>query len=276
MIVTDRLIYLRLQKTASRHIADLLVDLYDGERRGQHRPLADRCHGRVVIGSIRNPWDWYLSLWAFGCAGRGQLFDQVTRPRRAWAHLRRRRTWKSADAITFRARQALVTTARAHRWRHTYGDPSDVDRFRRWLRLILKSDQFQMLIPPRTRHRLGDFAGFMTHRYCNIFFDPSVWRDARFRIEGLDALRAVDRDRNVVDRVVHVENLEADLIDSLRAAGHEVPPETESKILAAAHKPAHKSSHGDAAGYYDQETSELIATRERFIIEKYGYASPLS
>ena len=275
MIVTDRLIYLRLQKTASRHIADLLVDLYGAERRGQHRALAGRRDGRMVVGSVRNPWDWYLSLWAFGCAKGGQFRGHLTRPQRAWVQLRRRRTWQSAGSVAFHARQALVATARAHRWRRTYGDPADADRFRQWLRLMFGGDQFQTAVPPPIRHRLCASAGFMTYRYCSIFFDPSIWRDTRFRIEDVDALRTVDRDHNVLDRTILVENLEADLIESLRAAGHEVPPEAEARILAAAQKPAHKSAHGDAAEYYDAETSEMIAAREQFIVEKYGYTSPL-
>jgi hypothetical protein len=80
MYIADRLIYLRLQKTASTHIGKFLQSMIPGRLIGGHRRLQERrlAVRRYIIGSIRNPWDWYVSLWAYGCQGKGGLYKWLT------------------------------------------------------------------------------------------------------------------------------------------------------------------------------------------------------
>ena len=84
MIVNDRLVYLRLQKCASTAVSALLLECVGGERRQpSHRRLDFDPGSRTVFGSVRDPWSWYVSVWSFGCAGKG-LSRRLTgsRPRR--------------------------------------------------------------------------------------------------------------------------------------------------------------------------------------------------
>ena len=80
MFVTDKLIYLQMQKTACSHIAAMLAETVGGRKIGLHIPLPRRLHStdKHVVGSIRNPWDWYVSQWSYGCAGRGALRNRLT------------------------------------------------------------------------------------------------------------------------------------------------------------------------------------------------------
>ena len=80
MFVNERLIYLQLQKTGCTHVAMLLDKLIGGEQVGKHNRLPARLEseGRLIVGSVRNPWDWYVSLWAFGCEQCGGLADRLT------------------------------------------------------------------------------------------------------------------------------------------------------------------------------------------------------
>ena len=81
MFVSDKLVYLQMQKTASTHIAKTLAAVVGGEQHLQHKRLAIDPAGRLVVASIRNPWSWYVSLWAYGCRGGGGesgLYNQVT------------------------------------------------------------------------------------------------------------------------------------------------------------------------------------------------------
>ena len=84
MFVSDKLIYIQLHKTACTHIASLLSNciggkIIFGEYVGKHNWLQDYNTDRLIIGSIRNPWDWYVSLWAFGCINKGFLNLKVTK-----------------------------------------------------------------------------------------------------------------------------------------------------------------------------------------------------
>ncbi len=71
MYVADRLIYLELQKTGSKQIRRLLSSCIGGKQTGKHNRMTELQPGRMIVDSIRNPWAWYVSLWAFGCLGRG-------------------------------------------------------------------------------------------------------------------------------------------------------------------------------------------------------------
>ena len=78
MFESDRVIFLQLHKTGTTTIVDELQRctpgrLHKNRQQGKHMALNVPQNGRLVLGSIRNPYDWYLSLWAYGCAGKGEL-----------------------------------------------------------------------------------------------------------------------------------------------------------------------------------------------------------
>ena len=79
MFVTERLIYFGLQKTGGFHIRGLLKQYNDGAPDGKHNHLKDLPDNKVVIGSIRNTWDWYVSLWAYGVSGKGAIRARTAR-----------------------------------------------------------------------------------------------------------------------------------------------------------------------------------------------------
>jgi hypothetical protein len=62
MFVADGLVYLELQKTGGSHICRLLEQYANGRPEGKHNRLTAEYSTHYVIGSIRNPWDWYVSL----------------------------------------------------------------------------------------------------------------------------------------------------------------------------------------------------------------------
>ena len=78
-VVSDKLVYLELQKTASTLIGSVLVDFFGAEHRyPKHGRLPPDCRDRFVVGSVRNPWDYYVSLWSFGGGGEGGLHKRLT------------------------------------------------------------------------------------------------------------------------------------------------------------------------------------------------------
>ena len=189
MFVADRLIYLQLQKTGCTHIAKLLEQSVGGKQLKKHSRIADpaACAGKTIVGSIRNPWDWYVSLWAFGCAGEGGIHRAVTR-----------RRWLRSFA---------------EEWRETYRDRNDPKLFRQWLRLMMD---------PRRRRDMGGilsdgplFAGVYTHRYVWLH-----WRELT-PVHSLEELRQTDASNNLLNAIIHTESLESDLIRVLAQAGYQ-------------------------------------------------------
>src|SRR5690554_3025232 len=78
MFVTDKLIYLQLPKTGCNSSRKIIEDTCGGVQKQIHSPLADYNTQKKIAGNVRNPWDWYVSAWAYGCANRGGLYNRLT------------------------------------------------------------------------------------------------------------------------------------------------------------------------------------------------------
>ena len=67
MIRTERFIYFRMQKTASRYIGELFKYVFNSKSRvgGNHRRRRHVSNkgDKIFVSSVRNPWDWYVSFY---------------------------------------------------------------------------------------------------------------------------------------------------------------------------------------------------------------------
>lgn len=243
MYVADRLVFLQLQKTGCTHIAKLLAQLVPGRQLTKHgRPGARLMEsGRVFVGSVRNPWDWYVSLWAFGCGREGGLYQLL------------------ADG----------STARHAAWQRVYADSGDPLLFRQWLAMISTTRTLGERYGASSLH---PFAGFYTYRYCRLFAkDPRPLHSGA--ITGLAALEEFDRRQNLVGQFIRNEHLEEDLIRVLGACGYPLDGRQLELVRAPVRTNASARSR-DFARYYDAEAADLVGRRERFIVQKHGYAPP--
>jgi hypothetical protein len=141
MFVSDKLIYLQMQKTASTHIAKTLAAVVGGEQFVQHQHLAIDPDGRLVVASIRNPFSWYVSLWAYGCRGGGGehgLYNRVTAApptpteivTRSITFARAKRKLPTPVLREARELRARQRSTRTDLWRRVYTNPDDVVAFR--------------------------------------------------------------------------------------------------------------------------------------------------
>jgi hypothetical protein len=271
MFVSDHLVYLQLQKTACTHIAEVLNAIVDGDRSdwGKHQrlPASLDISERAVVGSIRNPWDWYVSLWAYGCAGRGGVHRTLTtlEPHRAFTQAFRHPT-RAATYI----RHELTKPTDA--WESLYADPSDPELFQSWLHRVLETDYAIQVREAYASHPISRFAGLFTHRFVEFTTSrPSSYRSSS-GLRTLEDLREFDRRHSVLDETIRVESLESDLIRIVEAAGHELSPEEKRRVTERS--PSNTSERREAAYYYDDRARELVRLRESLIIEKYGYEFP--
>lgn len=72
MIVTDRFVFLHLHKSGGTFVNRFLQAFFpDARRIGYHLPracLPASCAALPLLGSVRNPWDYYVSWYAFQSA----------------------------------------------------------------------------------------------------------------------------------------------------------------------------------------------------------------
>jgi hypothetical protein len=257
MFVTDKLIYLQLQKTACSHIAAMLEQTVGGKKIGLHVPLPRRLRsaGKYIVGSVRNPWDWYVSQWSYGCAGQGALRRRLCGRR------------------LFRLFEKPVSelTKPVARWRETYKDHRDPEGFNRWLKMVFDPYRRKDLGEGYSKSPISKFAGLMTYRYVRIY--SKNLRRTR-GLTGLEGLKKFDEENNVLNHTIRVESIENDLIQALEAAGYRLSDGQISTIKRGAENRTNPSEHLPTEFYYDEETAGLVARNEKLIIEKYAYSPP--
>lgn len=274
MFVSKDLVFLELQKTGGSHILRLLSQWVEGESIGKHNRLDSAYEGRFVLGSVRNPWDWYVSLWAYGVGGKGALRHR-TETGVDFSYYHRMlpkdmgKNWLSPSEFTTSIYHDLFKPTNA--WRASYQDSHDPLQFRTWLK---------MLLDPAHRYDIGEgfaftplarHAGLMTYRYLRLFtLGDRVFYDPRLALS--ESVKDFDAEHNVAKAMIRMEALEDDFILALKLAGFTVSEEQNAEIKSSGK--TNTSQRKTANYYYNAETCELVAKRERFIIQKYGYTAP--
>ena len=271
MFITDKLVYIQLQKTGCTHIAKLLQATVGGRQRGKHNaaPRRLRRSSRITVSSIRDPWEWYVSLWSAGCDGKGGLRVRACRKQIP-------RHFKDLFRFAQPADLRRSISREIHRdptiWRDLYADSRDPARFRRWLHTIHH---------PRFRYDFGEgfgmssvhgFAGIYTFRYLK-WCCAGRKRLYSGSLRSPEDLETFERKNCYIDRWIRNESLEEDLIDVLESADEPLCPSDRNYIFSCS--PTNTSSRSESTdSYHDAETVELVRKRDRIIVDKFGYSPP--
>lgn len=271
MFVSDKVVFVELQKTGCTHIRNLLKELLGGvfvERHNQADPGLFE-DGRTFLGSVRDPWDWYVSLWAYSCDSKGDFFDNVT----TTGIRLRKRGWR------LRPYSLLVETLRsrpnwhAAQWRRTFRDINDAGAFRDWLYMLNDKTNFADVGEGYWRYPLNRFAGLLTYRYMKLFTCKAGELDVLQAVSTPAQLVEHARTHGFIDHFIRNEHLEGDLLAALQRMQLVIPPAFADRLNAAPRTNTSSKKHGTAY-YYDANTERLVAERERLIIDKFGYVAP--
>ncbi|MBT9597770.1 MAG: hypothetical protein IV094_17445 [Vitreoscilla sp.] len=278
MLITEKIVFIELQKTGSTHIKKLLKDILGGKNDGKHNVPTEEllASGRQFMGSIRDPWGWYLSLWSYGCQQQGELFQRLTNAKR-WEKVlvkidatRKARAEKGADAE--KSKSILPEQLGAERAKgHWYADPANAEAFREWLRVVCALQTRRLVEAGFAQSPIGKIGGLMTFRYFNLFVRGADKIPPT--ISTQEGLRSFEAEHLVLSHIIRQDALSEDLVKALDRSGVSLTDEQRKKIYDA--KPTNKSSrpHG-FEHYYDAASVDLVARREKFIIDKFGYQRP--
>ena len=236
MIVTDHFVYVHVSRTGGTFFNKLMFDYVPGARmiqyHGHLRDLPAEFSHLPVIGFVRNPWDWYVSMF----------FD-------------------------YRRKQQYVYQVLSNR--NSLGFQATVSRF---LRLGDRSEESNHLLevlartaprriirdrPPRNHLpglRADHFAGYPedTGYYswlCRLMFESDS------------------------DAPVHIGRFENIREEALRLLEETGTPITDAaRAYLQQSKPLNKSPRPPSyAGGYNRELAELVAAKDRYIVDRFGY-----
>jgi len=259
MLLGQDFLLLELQKTGSSHVRKLLVEVpsLSLQMVGMHNTLDQwrrqypgQAWPSLMAATIRNPWDWYVSLWAYGCAQKGGLYHHLASAR--------------LSALLRRPRHLIL---QRKKWHAVYADVRDPKLFRRWLHYLLV--QYPYELPEGMgqwagRHELG----LMSYRFGLIYCHTFAERHSQ--------LCDLSRFRSFADkaRQPHIwlrkERLNEDTAHLARRLGAR---EDHIALIWKLNRQSTNASQRDGyRAYYDEASAELVAQRERYLIERFDYA----
>ena len=274
-----------MDKTACTHIASLLSKHIGGQQIGlnyqKHNWLSDYETKKYICGSIRNPWEWYVSTWAFGCQGEGTIHNRVIIPDfQKFLEFFKHKLLSDYNPFSFNNVQLGDTWLHFKNeikkpvilWRDTYKDYQKPEKFRKWLKLIYDPERKRDFNEGYSESSVSNYAGLMTYLYCN-FFIKNFFQTKNFRgLKTFEELREFDKKNNILNFTIKVESLENDFIQMLEKFGYKIDVKTKNLILNSGR--TNTSEHLKPSFYYDEETINLVAEKEKLIIEKYRYTPP--
>ena len=263
MFVSDKIIYLQMQKAGSTHATKVLQKYCNGRADIQHQQLKDhRRHAtRLIVSSIRNPWDWYVSLWGFGCRREGGLRDYIDNlPGRELRTALVQRDFKSLLNFAPRSWSGRPD------WLRLYSDVTDAAKFREWLKLVLGPEGQHIGLEGYAASPVKAAVGLMTYRFLALTTDYAAWMREGRKCRQYDDVLAFAQKYNIVSDVLRAETLNDDLLRLLKAAGIEVPPADVTEW--GKHNTTPRRAFTE---YFDEETFQLVRSRDRFIVDRFGY-----
>ncbi|KZZ09852.1 hypothetical protein A3750_08500 [Oleiphilus sp. HI0079] len=272
MMVSDELVFLELHKTGGTHIGRLMEKYLGGHREGKHNRLPAEYKSRFVFGSVRNPWDWYVSLWAYGCLGKGSVHQQTTSrisPLYYYRELNKEMGHDSFE-LKYAARQCVndVFVKDRAAWEWCYEDANDPEKFRTWLQLVLNPENSLDLREGYGFAKISKQHGLMTYRLFKLFTSFDLFSLENAAVANLDNAW---KDERIVDYVIRNEELEKGFVAALDKANYGLSDEHRSEILGGANKRTNVSKRGEKEVYYDETSINLVASRESFIVDTFGY-----
>lgn len=268
MLITDRILYLDLHKTGCTHTSSILSEMFADSYTiiGKHntydtipKEVLGDFEEKLKIGNIRNPWDWYVSLWAFGCGNVGALHNRLTRNRFTNFSIEK---VKHLIKISLRMEYSWL---KPEIWRELYSDSNNYKNFNKWLQLILSREKFEIGEGYKIK-KLSKFAGLLTYRYITLY----TYRKQFENIDSLVALNQYDSNENFMDVIIKNESIHEDLAEFSKKINYNI--DDLNNILKNHQKRTNKSSRDrDYRKYYKDESILLVEKHEKFIINKYGY-----
>lgn len=291
MLISDKVVFVELQKTGSTHIKNLLKETVGGKNDGKHNVPSREllASGREFLGSVRDPWGWYLSLWSYGCQQQGKLYQRLTNAKR-WERVQPKlaevRKAQKEKIKALAAGRGIAQGPGEKKWKPIlipdrlgvdraknfyYKDPADAEAFREWLRLVCSPAARRLVEDGFSKSPIGKLGGLMTFRYFSLFVPGAD--EIPPTINTHKMLRAFEADRVAVKHIVRQHTLADDLVHALDSCQIVLTDQQRAKIYEA--KPTNKSTRPHPfAHYYDVESIDIVARREKFIISRFNYERP--
>lgn len=256
MIELENCVLLQLKKTGSTTAERLLTERYTCVKHQKHMQLRKPINKKVYC-FVRNPFDWYVSMWAFSRMQKGSLFHFTTGKMNKidlakYSMLRFLRHKKLPVSAKY-----LKYDNEFHKEFNTiYCMENEKESFRAWLKLILSEKAKHFLLGDTHFGNKKNTLGYFTMQFLRISSHEKNW---------LEYLREMDvspadwySKYSVVDHYFKLEKFD-DFIQAFGLFG-------EHSQLAE-----NRSLRQRYQEYYDEDCKKLVIEKDYLIFELFNY-----
>ena len=264
MFISKKICFIELEKTGISSINKFLKShIKEGNITRPHDNVTNDLLEKKLffIGSIRNPLDWYISRWSYGCMMKNDdsMYRNLIKKRLSHSRVKNI-NHQYIKKIKYFKNQLFKNS---EYWSNLYSDPFSAKNFREWLKAMLSSKKKDQLAEHYYFSSFYRNFGYMTFRYLVMFTNPDNRNQIFTNLKEYDDLLKFDKNYNFVNYFIKVENLKSDLDKLFKILNLEVVNKLE--IV----NPSKRNP--DVDYYYNDECINLVKKYERFIFEKYEY-----
>jgi hypothetical protein len=268
MIVTDHFAFVHLHKAGGSFVTEFLLRCVPSARRiGYHYPraiLPAEYADRPILGSVRNPWDFYVSYYHFQA---GLL--AAAKERNAARSDAETAAFIAAGNDPLNGIDVVYLVA------------SDDGRlgFAETTRNLLSIGTDEALLdrmladmPTRLNMRGRDTPVQVGDGFRGMNVRAEDLASTRGTGEGLFSFlyRHMYGDGSGID-FLKMETLRADLLGWMR--GRDIPVTNEMETFVRGGERVNTSRHDRSATYYDADLSSLVGERDASLVTRFGYRS---
>jgi len=271
MFLSDNLCYLDLHRSGSTLLVQLLNKyIPNGKIIGIHIRADHNIYKskRFFLGSIRNPWEWYVSIWSFGCAQRGGLYKRLVSQKVHFNNLGFKTNPLLASYVFFQQFWRPLSL-----WQSLYSDPKSIENFRAWLKLVLGGSRIHDIAEGFNFSSINKFAGLLTYRYL-VFYSSDIKSLYNNSITSYEKLKEFDQQHNILNYTIRNESLEENFFKVLLDLNIKISDKEKNNIKNLKRGKWGVWRDTKLSDFYDDECMNLIQEKEKLIIDKYDYKKP--
>jgi len=274
MIVTDAAVFLQLPKCASTSLQFTLKQRFHGRSFGKHSRIEiapqEAVAGKPIVGGIRDPLSWYLSLWQFGCLRKGIHWKTATAPvvpgvLPAYVKARFKHAAVTQTADNYARHIDCEACRDPTLWQELYADPNDIAAFRRWLELIHVPRHQFVCFPDYGYAAYREEAGLFTHVFLQLY---TKYNDNLYK-QGPSSLASyLNLDKILPNRLIRQASFADDFVWVLKETNHDVSAELEAEIKKK-RKVNVSGSQLNRSDFYDQKSREFVLSKDRLLYDQF-------
>lgn len=273
MFISNKLIYFHLQKTAGTHLTKVFAKYFieKDKKIGKHSNISKlKLNDEFIVGSIRNPFSWYLSLWAYGCQGRVRLvrnFFYHSNPKNLF--MINNSTSIIDNLKSFKLNKNFYKSiwfylSKNHKaFQFLYSDINNIENFRMWLNLIINTDYGKFIVGEGYfRNSSSTFCGLLTYRYLFMYCKNFIG----VNFNDYKELVSFHNKSLIPHKMIRMERIFEDFSKVL-----ELNKIYYNKTELANHfkQKTNTSKKLDIDKYYDKKSRELVNLKDKLIFERY-------